>query len=156
MAIESINPANGKKIKRYAALKPGAVKSKIGLAREAFEQWKGVRLGKRAALFRSAAALLEKKKIDLARLMALEMGKPLAQAVSEIEKCGWVCRYYSEHAGGCVQPQAMATDASKSYVSFEPLGVVLDVMPCHFPFCEICRFAAPTMMAGNTELHKHA
>lgn len=156
MAIESINPANGKKIKRYAALKPGAVKSKIGLAREAFEQWKGVSLGKRAALFRKAAALLEKKKIDLARLMALEMGKPLAQGVSEIEKCAWVCRYYSEHAGEFLQPQPIATDASKSYVSFEPLGVVLAVMPWNFPFWQVFRFAAPSLMAGNTGLLKHA
>lgn len=156
MAIESVNPSTGKRIKRYASLKPGAIKRKIEAAQQAFEDWNTKSLAQRAALFRKMASLLEKKKKDLARLMALEMGKPLSQGVSEIEKCAWVCRYYSENAKEFLQPQAIATDASKSYVTFQPLGVILAVMPWNFPLWQVFRFAAPSLMAGNAGLLKHA
>src|SRR3546814_3581432 len=94
--------------------------------------------------------------LSLARLMALEMGKPLSQGISEVEKCAWVCRYYSQEAAGFLRPEKIETDASRSYVTFEPLGVILAIMPWNFPFWQVFRFAAPSLMAGNTGLLKHA
>lgn len=156
MAIESVNPLNGKRIKRYAALKPGPLLKKVKAAQEAFENWKETSFPERSALFKKASLLLERNKNSLARLMALEMGKPLRQGISEIEKCAWVCKYYSEEGRRLLLPEKIATDATKSYVTFEPLGVVLAVMPWNFPFWQVFRFAAPSLMAGNTGLLKHA
>lgn len=156
MAIESINPLSGKRIKRYTALKPTQINRKIQDAHSAFARWRETGIADRAKYMKKAAAVLEKKKQPLARLMALEMGKPLAQGISEIEKCAWVCRYYSQEAAGFLQPEKIETDASKSYVTFEPLGVVLAIMPWNFPFWQVFRFAAPSLMAGNTGLLKHA
>ncbi|QEC54342.1 succinate-semialdehyde dehydrogenase/glutarate-semialdehyde dehydrogenase [Anseongella ginsenosidimutans] len=156
MAIESVNPLNGKRIKKYPVLKPGQVSRKVKAAQDAFLNWKETGFPERSALFKKAASVLEKKKDALARLMALEMGKPLAQGASEIDKCAWVCKYYSEEARGFLLPEKIATDASKSYVAFEPLGVVLAIMPWNFPFWQVFRFAAPSLMAGNTGLLKHA
>lgn len=156
MAIASVNPLNGKKIKSYPALKPGIVEKKIKAAHAAFEKWKLTTFAERAAYFKKASSLLEKRKSSLAELMALEMGKPLAQGVSEIEKCAWTCDYYASHAKDFLHPEKIETDASKSFVTFEPLGAVLAIMPWNFPFWQVFRFAAPSLMAGNTGLLKHA
>jgi len=100
--------------------------------------------------------LLRKDQESHARLMAQEMGKPLAQGRSEIEKCAWVCDYYAEHAERFLAPEPIASDASKSFVVFEPLGILLAVMPWNFPFWQVCRAAVPALMAGNAVLLKHA
>ena len=103
-----------------------------------------------------AAKILETEKQDLARIMTLEMGKPIKGAVGEAEKCAWVCRYYAETAQQHLAEQVVQTDAAKSYVKFQPLGPVLAVMPWNFPFWQVFRFAAPALMAGNVGLLKHA
>ena len=105
---------------------------------------------------KKAAAVLRERKDEFARMMALEMGKPLKQGISEAEKCALGCDYYAEHAEAHLAPEMVKTEASKSYVAFEPLGVVLAVMPWNFPFWQVFRFAAPALMAGNTGVLKHA
>ena len=105
---------------------------------------------------RRAADLLDERKAELARLMALEMGKPLAQGASEAEKCAWVCRYYADNSERFLSPEPVETDASRSFVAFTPLGAVLAIMPWNFPFWQVFRFAAPALMAGNAGLLKHA
>ena len=100
--------------------------------------------------------MLRERKEEFARLMALEMGKPLKQGISEAEKCALGCDYYAEHAEAHLAPEMVKTEASKSYVAFEPLGVVLAVMPWNFPFWQVFRFAAPALMAGNAGVLKHA
>ena len=105
---------------------------------------------------KKAAAILRERKAEFAKLMALEMGKPLKQGVAEAEKCALGCEYYAEHAEAYLAPEIVKTEASKSYVAFEPLGVVLAVMPWNFPFWQVFRFAAPALMAGNAGVLKHA
>jgi succinate-semialdehyde dehydrogenase/glutarate-semialdehyde dehydrogenase len=105
---------------------------------------------------RGAAAVLRRGAGELATLMALEMGKPVRQGRAEIEKCAWVCEYYADHAARFLEPETVATDARRSFVTFQPLGVVLAVMPWNFPFWQVFRFAAPALMAGNAGLLKHA
>lgn len=119
-------------------------------------EWRRTPLPARARVLTNAAALLRTQATDYATLMAREMGKPLAQGRAEAEKCAWVCDYYAEHAERFLAPEPVATDASRSYVAFEPLGVVLAVMPWNFPFWQVFRAAAPTLMAGNGLLLKHA
>jgi len=105
---------------------------------------------------RAAARLLRERKAEYGRLMALEMGKPVAQGEAEAEKCAWACEYYAEHAGAFLAPEPRATDASRSFVRFDPLGPVLAIMPWNFPFWQVLRFAAPALMAGNAGVLKHA
>src|SRR5262249_45378263 len=102
------------------------------------------------------AGLLRGSRREYARIMALEMGKPITQGESEVDKCAWVCEHYAEHAEAYLAPQPRQTDASLSYVRFDPLGPVLAVMPWNFPFWQVFRFAAPALMAGNTGILKHA
>src|SRR5690606_28268400 len=109
----------------------------------------------RRVLFRSAK-VLEDNKENFGKTISLEMGKPIRQSVAEIEKCSWVCKFYAENAQNFLSPEIIESDAYKSYVNFEPLGVVLAVMPWNFPFWQVFRFAAPALMAGNTALLKHA
>jgi succinate-semialdehyde dehydrogenase/glutarate-semialdehyde dehydrogenase len=118
--------------------------------------WAKTGIGDRAGLMQRAGALLLERKDDLARTMAFEMGKPLAEGRAEIEKCASVCRYYAENAAEFLAPHPVATDAEKSYVRYDPLGVVLAIMPWNYPFWQVFRFAAPTLMAGNGALLKHA
>jgi succinate-semialdehyde dehydrogenase/glutarate-semialdehyde dehydrogenase len=105
---------------------------------------------------RQAAALLRARKEKYARIMALEMGKPIVQGEAEAEKCAWTCDYYAEHAEAFLADQLRETDASRSYIRFEPLGPVLAIMPWNFPFWQVFRFAAPALMAGNAGILKHA
>ncbi len=156
MPLRSINPANGELIQEYPQTSPEDVAAVLSGARAAFEDWRRARFAARAEPLRRAAALLRQRKEDLARLMALEMGKPLAQGRAEAEKCAWVCEYYAETAERFLAPEEIATDASRSFVTFPPLGVVLAVMPWNFPLWQVFRFAAPALMAGNAGLLKHA
>jgi succinate-semialdehyde dehydrogenase / glutarate-semialdehyde dehydrogenase len=156
MSIQSINPATGKILETFEETPPQELERILSRARAAFHEWRAVPFATRAQSMRKAAGLLRARKTDYARIMALEMGKPIVQGEAEVDKCAWVCEYYAEHAEAFLTPQPRATDASASYVRFDPLGPVLAVMPWNFPFWQVFRFAAPALMAGNTAILKHA
>jgi len=156
MALRSINPADGRLIQEYPEPDRETVASILRDAHQAFLDWRRTSFAERAVPTRRAAALLRERREELARLMALEMGKPLPQGRAEAEKCAWVCDYYAETAERFLAPEEIATDASRSYVAFAPLGPVLAVMPWNFPLWQVFRFAAPALMAGNAGLLKHA
>jgi succinate-semialdehyde dehydrogenase/glutarate-semialdehyde dehydrogenase len=154
--LSSVNPATGETIRTYEETAEATVADAVAMADRAFLAWRETDLSSRSARMRRAAALLQRDSDRLAHLMAAEMGKPLAQGRSEIEKCASTCLYVAEHAARFLAPEPIATEASKSYVTFRPLGVVLAVMPWNFPFWQVIRFAAPALMAGNACLLKHA
>jgi len=156
MGIESVNPATGETLKIYDEMTPQQTAAAVAEAHEAWKTWRTVPFADRAKPMRKAAAILRERKESFAKLMALEMGKPFRQGVAEAEKSALGCDYYADHAEAHLTPEATATDATKSYVAFEPLGVVLAVMPWNFPFWQVFRFAAPALMAGNTGVLKHA
>jgi succinate-semialdehyde dehydrogenase/glutarate-semialdehyde dehydrogenase len=156
MALQSINPKNDVLIREYPETSAGEVTKALAAAHQAFLGWRETGFAERAAPMRRAASLLRDRKDELAMLMALEMGKPLAQGRAEAEKCAWVCEYYAAEAEGFLRSETIATDATRSFVAFTPLGVVLAVMPWNFPFWQVFRFAAPALMAGNVGLLKHA
>lgn len=156
MTIRAVNPTTGETIKQYNEMSPEDVKGAIEKSHAAFLGWRKTSLAERARLLRRAAQILRDKAEDYAKLMVQEMGKPIKSGRSEAEKCAWVCDYYADNAEKFLQPEAIDTDASKSFVTFQPLGVVLAVMPWNFPFWQVFRFAAPTLMAGNVGVLKHA
>ncbi len=156
MALESMNPRTGETLEAYAETAPEAALEAVRRADRAFREGRAMDFESRARVLRRAAGLLEERKGRFAALMAAEMGKPVAQGRSEVEKCAWACRYFAENAARFLAPEPIATDASRSYVAFPPLGVVLAVMPWNFPFWQVFRFAAPALMAGNGCLLKHA
>src|SRR5690606_1805329 len=118
--------------------------------------WRTTTFSQRAELLRRAASLLRERKTDLARLMAGEMGKPLPQGISETEKCALACDHYADRAEEYLAPVSIPTEAAKSIVLHQPLGVILAIMPWNFPFWQVFRFTAPALMAGNAALLKHA
>ena len=128
----------------------------IAEAQNQWHLWRGSSFAERAAKLRNAARILCDRKQELANLMALEMGKPLPQGIAELEKCALGCEYYAEHAAKHLAPESISTQARKSTILFEPLGVILAVMPWNFPFWQVFRFAAPALMAGNAAVLKHA
>lgn len=154
--LETINPCTGKIIESWREHTPFEIQGIITKTQSAFLEWKKTSLQNRADALIRLAALLESRKTDLAMLMAMEMGKPLAQGVSEAEKCAWVCRYYAENGSEFLENEIIKTDADLSYVCFQPLGVIFAVMPWNFPFWQLFRFAAPAVMAGNGFLLKHS
>ncbi len=154
--MESINPATGEKIASYEAHGPERVDEIVSAADAAFARWRDVPFAERADHMREAARLLRERKDRYGRLMSDEMGKLLRDGVAETEKCAWVCEYYAENAATFLAREPVETDASRSFVHYEPLGVVLAVMPWNFPFWQVFRFAAPALMAGNTGVLKHA
>jgi succinate-semialdehyde dehydrogenase/glutarate-semialdehyde dehydrogenase len=156
MSLESINPATDERIRTYAEMSPAEAAAAVDAAHQAFTRWRLTTFDQRAAPMRRAGALLRERKDALARLMAAEMGKPLAAGVAEIDKCATACDYYAEHAARFLAPEDAPTAARKSFVAFNPIGVVLAVMPWNFPFWQVMRFAAPALMAGNTAVLKHA
>jgi succinate-semialdehyde dehydrogenase/glutarate-semialdehyde dehydrogenase len=156
MAIESINPATNKLLRSFEPLTNEAARQKIALAADAFRSYTNVPLEHRALWMRKLAAILEHETRDLATLITLEMGKPLEAARFEILKCADVCRYYAEHAARILAPESVPTEDNHCYVRWEPLGIVLAVMPWNFPFWQVFRFLAPALMAGNVALLKHA
>jgi succinate-semialdehyde dehydrogenase / glutarate-semialdehyde dehydrogenase len=156
MAIESINPATGKLIRSFEPLSDEAARQKITLAAEAFRDYPNVPLEHRALCMRKLAAILEHETDDLAALITLEMGKPIDGARFEILKCANACRYYADHAARMLAPESIPGGDHYSYVRWDPLGVVLAVMPWNFPFWQVFRFLAPALMAGNVALLKHA
>ncbi len=156
MAITSINPATEETIAEYDELSASEIEERLERAEAAFHRHRRTSFAERAAQMQRAAQLLEDRAEEWGTLMTREMGKPLAQATAEAEKCAWVCRYYAEHAEAFLADDVRATDASRSYIAYQPLGPVLAVMPWNFPFWQVFRFAAPALMAGNVALLKHA
>ena len=156
MAIATINPATGETLKTFEPLSAEQIEEKLERAVATFRSYRRTPLAEREALMQRAAEILETEKDEFGRLMTIEMGKPFRGAVQEVEKCVWVCRYYAENAKQHLADEVVPTNASKSYVCFQPLGPVLAVMPWNFPFWQVFRFAAPALMAGNVGLLKHA
>ena len=152
----SINPYTGKKIDSYKTHTKTEVKEILSQADKRFYKWRETSYSERKKLMLAAASELKKNKKEYAQTMTNEMGKPIKQAIAEIEKCAWVCEYYAEHAEKQLSNETIKTDAHKSYVSYEPIGVVLAVMPWNYPFWQVFRFAAPALMAGNIGVLKHA
>ena len=156
MSIHSVNPATGETLETYEETGPRELEKILARAQEVFLEWRTVPFADRALRMRKAAELLRRRQTEHARTMTLEMGKPIVQAEAEVEKCASVCDYYAEHAESFLAKQPRATEASSSYVRFDPLGAVLAVMPWNFPFWQVFRFAAPALMAGNVGILKHA
>lgn len=156
MGIASINPANGEILKTFEALDEGAIAQKIAAGQQAFLSYRRTSMGDRAQWLHRAAEILVDRKAEFGRLMTLEMGKPITAAIAEVEKSAWVCRFYADNAAQFLADVPIATDASHSFVRYQPLGIVLAVMPWNFPFWQVFRFAAPALMAGNVGLLKHA
>jgi len=156
MPIATINPTTGETVKTFEPLSDQQVEAKLELAAKTFHSYRSTSFAEREPLMRRVADILETEKNELGRLMTLEMGKPIKAAEQEIEKCAWVCRYYAEHARQHLADEVITTNATKSYVRFQPLGPVLAVMPWNFPFWQVFRFAAPALMAGNVGLLKHS
>jgi len=156
MAIKAVNPTTGETIKDYGEMPLEQVKGIIEKSHKAFLGWRKTSFAERARLMKKAAQILRDKAEDYARLMAQEMGKPIKGGTAEAEKSAWVCDYYADNAERFLQPEVIDTDASKSFVTFQPLGVVLAVMPWNFPFWQVLRCAVPTLMAGNALVLKHA
>ena len=156
MAIQSVNPATGEVVDTFAPTSPAEVERALSGAHAAFLEWRGVPVAERAASMRSAARGLRARKDEFARTMTVEMGKPIVQGEAEVEKCAWTCDYYAEHAAAMLASDPRETDALRSYIRYDPLGVVLAIMPWNFPFWQVFRFAAPALMAGNGAILKHA
>ena len=156
MGIATVNPATGETLKEFAPLTADEIEAKLALAARAFAAHRRTPFAERAAGMLRAAETLESRKEEFARLMTVEMGKPVRAAREEVAKCAWVCRYYAERAEEFLSDEEAESSASRSYVSFQPVGPVLAVMPWNFPFWQVFRFAAPALMAGNTGLLKHA
>ena len=156
MAIETINPSTGKLVKEFTSLTSNELASKITNAQKAFLQWKDVDFSHRKKMMLKAADVLRKGASEYAETMTIEMGKPITQAKAEVEKCAWICEYYAVNTENILRKEIIKTEASESFVQFDPLGIVLAVMPWNFPFWQVFRFAAPALMAGNVGLLKHA
>lgn len=154
--IETINPASGKIIASYENEAPEVVSRKVKAAREAFSKWKKIDLTERTEYMRRLGRVMRKNREEYARTVTEEMGKPIRQSLAEIEKCAWVCDYYAEHAEVFLQDELIPTEFRKSFVSFEPLGVVACIMPWNFPFWQVMRFAVPSLTAGNVGVLKHS
>ncbi|HEY8491741.1 MAG TPA: NAD-dependent succinate-semialdehyde dehydrogenase [Dehalococcoidia bacterium] len=156
MSFQSINPATEEILATFDEFTPQQVDQALEQAARAFDAWRRTSFQERSRLMRSAAAYLRQHQARLAGLITAEMGKPIAQAEAEIEKCAWNCDYYAEHAAAFLADQPAPSSAAESYVAFDPLGTVLAIMPWNFPFWQVFRFAAPALMAGNTAVLKHA
>ena len=154
--LVSINPATGKEITSYSEIDHPEIEKIISSADDAFQKWKEVSFNERSELMHNASSVLRENKKIYSQLMTDEMGKPIKQSYAEVEKCAWVCEYYADNAEGFLNDELIKTDARKSFITYQPLGVILAVMPWNFPFWQVFRFAAPGLMAGNAGILKHA
>jgi acyl-CoA reductase-like NAD-dependent aldehyde dehydrogenase len=154
--IETINPATGKVIGSYNNMSIEQINQKTKDARNSFEDWKKLDISERCTYMRRLGRVMKKNKEDYAKLITEEMGKPIRQSLAEIDKCAWVCDYYSEHAESFLRDELIPTEFRKSFVSFEPLGVIACIMPWNFPFWQVMRFAVPALTAGNVGILKHS
>lgn len=156
MAIQSINPATGEVIESFEPFTDEQIDQTLTHARDAFRQWRGTSFAERATLMRAIAKTLRAQRAELARHITEEMGKPIAEAEAEVDKCAWNCEFYADNAESFLANESAPSTASQSYVAFRPLGVVLAVMPWNYPLWQVFRFVAPGLMAGNTGVLKHA
>jgi succinate-semialdehyde dehydrogenase / glutarate-semialdehyde dehydrogenase len=152
----SIDPTSGRTIATYETLSPDGIEQRLARAADAYRRWRSVPLAARTGVLTRVADLLDARRDTYARLITDEMGKLLVDARAEVAKCAAACRYYAEHAPHMLAAESVATDAARSYVTYDPLGPVLAVMPWNFPFWQVFRFAAPTIVAGNVAVLKHA
>jgi succinate-semialdehyde dehydrogenase/glutarate-semialdehyde dehydrogenase len=152
----NLNPSNGLLLRSIAAHSPSEINRRIASAHRAFGEWSVLDFSERAKYLIRVAALLSERAEELAILCATEMGKPIAQGIAEVEKCAGVCRYYAEHGAVMLADERISSSLSRSYITYQPLGVILAIMPWNFPFWQVFRFAAPALMAGNTVVLKHA
>ncbi len=156
MPIQSINPATGELLRSFQPLGEEAVKAKIAIAHAAYRAYQEIPLEHRALCMRKLAGIMEHEAEELATLVTQEMGKTLAAARQEVLKCALGCRYYAENAARILSEEPIPTDSNNSYVRWDPLGIILAVMPWNFPFWQVFRFLAPALMAGNVALLKHS
>ena len=156
MGIDVVDPATGEQLRTIEGHDADDVEGMLATAMERFEEWSGRDIAEREDLLANVADVLRENQREYAELMTEEMGKPVTAAESEVEKCAWVCEYYAEHAGEQLATEEVETEAAESYVTYEPLGPILAVMPWNFPMWQVFRFAAPHLTAGNVGLLKHA
>ncbi|KTD20279.1 succinate semialdehyde dehydrogenase [Legionella lansingensis] len=154
--IRTINPATEEVLKEYSTLSEKQLSAYIDAAHLCFKVWRKTPFSQRKQAMLRLAKLLRDKKDDLALLIATEMGKPITAGRAEIEKCAWVCEHYAENAESYLQPRLVKTEMKKAMVCYQPLGVIFAIMPWNFPFWQVFRFAAPSIMAGNVAILKHA
>ncbi len=154
--LQSINPATNKIIKSYDEMNQTQIEEIISSLQKQFKDWSSSSFKFRSKLMFNAAKVLRENVKKYSELMTAEMGKPIAQARAEVEKCAWVCEYYAENAESFLKDELVKTDASESFITYQPLGIVFAIMPWNFPFWQVFRFAAPNLMAGNVGLLKHA
>lgn len=156
MVLISHNPARGEDIMQFDEYTPEEVNVRIKKSYAFFCEWRKTSFEERAVKMKALATVLRNKKYDLGKLATLEMGKPITQAIAEIEKCAWACDFYAENAQRMLAPERIVTDFTESYLRFDPLGIILAIMPWNFPYWQVFRFVAPALMAGNVGLLKHA
>ncbi len=156
MSIQTINPTTGEVLETFEPYSEQQVNQALDQARQAFLHWRTISFAERGKYLHSVASHLRDRKTELARIAVLEMGKSITEAEAEVEKCAWNCDFFAENAESFLRDEKVASNASESYVAFRPLGVVLAIMPWNFPYWQVFRFAAPTLMAGNTSVLKHA
>lgn len=156
MIIQTVNPATEQILQSYDCMNEQEVDKKLSEAHEAYLEWKKTSFSKRKTLMLQLAQLLKTKTDELAHLMAIEMGKPIAAGSAEINKCVWLCEHYAKHAEEYLAPKVIQTEMKKAKVCYLPLGIVFAIMPWNFPFWQVFRFAVPTLMAGNVAVLKHA
>jgi len=154
--IQVINPTSGKHLRTYDELSTAEVEVIINDVDQVWKEWKQTSFEERSSLMRKLADILKQEKEQLAALMTEEMGKVHKEGISEVEKCAWVCEYFAENAENFLKPEIIKTESAESYATYQPLGVVLAIMPWNFPFWQVMRFAAPALMAGNAGILKHA
>ncbi|MCX7880215.1 MAG: NAD-dependent succinate-semialdehyde dehydrogenase [Ignavibacteria bacterium] len=152
----TINPTTEEIIQEYVELSESEIDAKIELASKVFREWSSLKIQQRCELLKKVSDELIANRERIAELITLEMGKPLKQSYAEVDKCAWVCNYYAENAENHLSDISIPTEMQKSYVAFIPLGTVLAIMPWNFPFWQVFRFAAPSLVAGNTGLLKHS
>lgn len=156
MKFSTVNPANGKVIQEYTEFSDPQIEKVLQDSQSAFKQWSKLSFAERARHMQVMADYLLREKNELAKIITLEMGKPLSAAIAEIEKCALVCHHYAEKAEDYLMPRMIQTEMQKSYVTYKPLGPIFNIMPWNFPFWQVFRFAAPNLMAGNTAILRHA
>ncbi|MCF6269327.1 MAG: NAD-dependent succinate-semialdehyde dehydrogenase [Melioribacteraceae bacterium] len=156
MAIETVNPTNNMLIKSFKIMSDVRVEEIISATEKTYQDWRRTTFKHRAELLFNTANVLRSNQNKYAEIMTLEMGKPITQSIAEVEKCAWVCEYYAENAELMLSKEIIETDAFESFVQFDPIGIILAVMPWNYPMWQVFRFAAPALMAGNVGLLKHA
>ncbi len=156
MGIATINPTTGETLKTFAPLNDEEIERKLSLAESTFKAYKQTSMSQRSIWLKKAGDILNSYQVKFAEIITKEMGKPIKSSIAEVIKCAKVCTYYADHAEKFLADERVSTDASNSYISYQPLGIILAVMPWNFPFWQVFRFAAPALMAGNVGILKHA